>query len=343
MLSRETLFEYRAWPSEKMPHIEALHHLFGRGVSDIRTDTYILSPHRPEWLMIVRGGTHFEIRVRTAVQDPVSVWTTPIRSAFPLPRHVVLTLQQAFPRSQLPRQICEPVDLLSWLGPSASICTLSQRMVHFYDGDCMAELTQLNTEGRRMETFCLSAKRYEPLVDILKMIPGPRLPNRDYGTWIQHRTGQGQPATPPTLEIEFPTEAAPQKPARSLPERASLYAAKSIPDRSAQFQKVVSLGRKAAVILRQRLTHPSLAPEQAKGTQRLGQTANDNTPAVLLTAEADAIIIQPVEVPVGLSTRLRISERQSDWQMTGAWTCSGDSVHIAAHAHRHYGAPVSPN
>lgn len=187
MMPHGKQFEYRAWPSDGMPHVEALHHMFGLGVSEIRTDTYILSPNRPHWLMIVRGGTQFEIRAKIEEEEPVSAWKSLLKSAFPLRRSVVRTLQEAFPTSELPDRISAPVDLLSWVGPNASIYNVSKREVHFQRGNCKVVLTQVDTHGRRAETFCLRAKRHAPVVAMLGMIPGPRLPNLDYGSWLQRR------------------------------------------------------------------------------------------------------------------------------------------------------------
>lgn len=187
MMPRMTLYEYRAWPSGGMPHLEILHHIFGLGVSEIRTDTYILVPDYPQCILTICGGLQFEIKVKTGVQGPVSAWRTPMRSAFPLRRSVVRTLREAFPASELPNRISAPVDLLSWLGHDASIFTVSKRMVTFQSGDCTVELTQVDTHGHRAETFCLTAKRYEPVVETLGMLPGPRLPNLDFGTWLQRR------------------------------------------------------------------------------------------------------------------------------------------------------------
>ncbi len=194
MMPRDTLFEYRAWPTAGMPHIEALHTLFGLGVAEMRIDTYILAPSRPKWLMILRGGNQFEIKMKTGVHEPVSAWTTLMQSAFPLRRSVVRALQEAFPDAKLPNRIAAPVDLLSWLVQSASICTVSKRMVQFERGNCTAELSQIEAHGQRAETFCLTAKRYEPVVDILGMLPGLRLPNLDYGSWLHRQVLGAAPA-----------------------------------------------------------------------------------------------------------------------------------------------------
>lgn len=194
MWPRGSQFEYRAWPSERMPHIEALHYICGIGVAEIRTDTYIVSPSRSQWLMIVRGGTHFEIKVKTGVHGTVTAWQRPLRTTFPLRRGVVSLLQDAFPMARLPNKILAPVDLISWLGSHASICTVSKRMARFNDGHCIAELTQIETNKRRVETFCLRARRPQPILETLEMIPGPRLPNLDYGAWMACSAASTQPA-----------------------------------------------------------------------------------------------------------------------------------------------------
>lgn len=180
-----------------MPHIEALHHICGLGIAEIRTDTYILSTNRRDWLIIIRGGTRFEIKVKTGMQELVSAWQTPVRTSFPLPRSVVRMLQDAFPNAELPRKISAPVDLISWLGPNASVCTVSKRMVRFRDDECTAELAQVDIKGRRTETFCLRARRPRPVLETLAMMPGPPLPNLDYGAWIQRRITGPLPAPVP--------------------------------------------------------------------------------------------------------------------------------------------------
>lgn len=198
MMPRRTQFQYRAWPSKGMPHVEALHHMFGLGVAEIRIDTHILSPNHPHWQMILRGGTQFEIKVRDGIHGEVSAWTTVMQSAFPLRHNVVCALQEAFPAAQLPSRISAPADLISWLGGCASICTVSKRMVHFKGVRGTAELTQVDTLGRRVETFCLKASRLEAIVQTLDVIPGPRLPDTDYGSWLARRIPPVQ-ATPPIL------------------------------------------------------------------------------------------------------------------------------------------------
>lgn len=198
MLWRGPLFEYRAWPSRGMHHSEALHHMLGYGVSEIRVDTYILSPSRAHWLMIVRGGTQFEIKVKTGVQEFAAAWETPIRTEFPLRQNVVRMLQDAFPISELPDRISAPADLISWLGGYASIYMVRKRMVHFVSGGCKVELAQVQTHGRQAETFCLKAKRYGSVAAALAMIPGPRLPNVDYGPWLKR---QVLGAPPPAMAL----------------------------------------------------------------------------------------------------------------------------------------------
>ncbi len=187
MMSRTTQFQYRAWPVRGMPHVQALHHLFGLGVAEIRIDTYILSPNRPQWLMILRGGTRLEIKMKTSTHGPVSGWTTVMKSPFPLRGSVVAALQEAFPGAQLPAHIFAPADLISWLGESASVTTVSKQMVHFERTRGTAELTQVDIRGRRAETFCLRSHRYETLIDTVAMMPGPRLPDVDYGSWLLGR------------------------------------------------------------------------------------------------------------------------------------------------------------
>ncbi|MDP3460413.1 MAG: hypothetical protein Q8S09_14180 [Hyphomonas sp.] len=199
MMPRTPLYEYRAWPSGGMPHVAAVHHIFGLGVAEIRTDTYVVLPKHSQCLMIVRGGTQFELKVKTGVQAPVSTWKTPMRSPFPLRRSVVRMLQEVFPTSELPHRISAPVDLISWLGRDASIFTVSKRMVHFQSAGCTAELTQVDTHGYRAETFCLTAKRYDTVVETLGMIPGPRLPNLDYGSWLQRRILGTSPTPVPQI------------------------------------------------------------------------------------------------------------------------------------------------
>lgn len=187
MMPQHSQFQYRAWPSAGMPHVESLHNLFGLGVAEIRIDTYIISPNRPKWIMILRGGTRFEVKVKASVQGPVSVWTTLMQSDFPLRRTIVSVLQEAFPLAELPDRISGPADLISWLGDSASICTISKRLVHFQRARGAVELAQVDVQGRRAETFSLTANRRETVVDTLAMLPGPRLPDMDYGAWLQRR------------------------------------------------------------------------------------------------------------------------------------------------------------
>lgn len=187
MTTRDTFFEYRAWPAAGTQHFEALHLAFGLGVSEIRTDTYIVLPDYPQCFMIIRGGTHFEIKLKTTAQETVSFWRTLSKSIFPLRRSVVRTLQAAFPTVDLPDRIRAPVDLISWLGGAASVFTVSKRMVRFQRGRCTVELTQLNTLGYGAETFSVTARRSESVAATLELIAGPRLANMDYGTWLTRR------------------------------------------------------------------------------------------------------------------------------------------------------------
>ncbi|MFN3312323.1 MAG: hypothetical protein ACK46Q_02490 [Hyphomonas sp.] len=213
MLRDNISYEYRAWPSTRMPHYEALHNMFGLGVAEIRIDTYILSPSHPDWLIIFRGGTQIDIKVRAGLEDPLSAWKTPVKSVLPLRRSVVRTLQDAFPTSELPHRVSAPVDLISWLGEHAEIFTVSKRMVKFQRNRCTAELSQVESGGRRAETFCLRANRSEHVMATLKTIPGPRLPNLDYGAWLQGRAVSPAP---------LPIEQKPQKTGRLSSSHAAL-------------------------------------------------------------------------------------------------------------------------
>lgn len=185
MTPRSTEFHYQAWPTRGMPHVEALHHLFGMGVAEIRIDTYILAPNRPQWLIILRGGTSLEIKVRARMHGPVSSLATVVKSSFPLRGSVSSALQDAFPAANLPDQIVGPADLISWLSDSASVCTVSKRIIHFYRARESAEVTHVNVRGRCAETFSLKSNRLETVMDTLAMLPAPRLPDMDYGAWLQ--------------------------------------------------------------------------------------------------------------------------------------------------------------
>lgn len=185
MIARTTEFQYRAWPTRGMPHVEALHHFFGMGVAEIRIDTYILALNRPQWLIILRGGTSLEVKVRACMHGPVSSWATIMKSTFPLRGSVASALQEVFPDANLPDQIFDPADFISWLGDSASVCTVSKRIIHFHRARGSAELTQVDACGRRGETFCLRSNRLETVMDTLAMMPAPRLPDLDYGSWLQ--------------------------------------------------------------------------------------------------------------------------------------------------------------
>lgn len=179
-----------------MPHIAALHHMFGLGVAEMRTDTYLLAHQRPDWLMVVSGASHFEIRLKAAMELPLSVWTVLMKSSFPLPHSVIRTLQATFPAAELPNRIASPADLLSWVKREAHICTVSKRMVTFRRADFTAELSYIETLGWNGDTFCLTSKRYETVADVLGKIPAMRLPNLDYGSWLRSRL-PGPPARAP--------------------------------------------------------------------------------------------------------------------------------------------------
>lgn len=322
-----------------MPHMEALHHMFGLGVCEIRTDTYILSPARPNWLMVVRGGTHFEIREKTAVEEPLSIWTTPVRSTFPLSRHIVRTLQDAFPSSGLPRHIAGPVDLISWLERSAAICTVSQRISHFDNGDCTAELTQVNVRGQRSETFCLSAKRYDTVVELMKTVPGPRLPNCDFHTWLQEKVF-GMPVSPApaaapqdTAAVAMPVPAPAPLPTSRL--RAAGLSLPAFRDISASLSSGVRYARSLPARLRQmqppafvrdywRAVRPRPAPEtRPSDTLQIAWAMKDDTP--VMRAQL------PPALPMSLSTRFSIQDRQHDASYLPAWRCSRESLRVGAH------------
>lgn len=191
------LFEYRGWPSDRTPHFERLHHYFGVGTADIRTDTYLLCPAAPHCVMIIRGGTRFEIRHKTGEQGPVAAWELQAESAFPLRRSLVAQLQTMFPASHLPDRISTPADLVSWVGGEAFVWNVSKRIVRFHAPGCEAELAVVNAHGRRAETFCIRAKRYEPIIDTLHLMPQSRLPNLDYGAWLQPQIQQRRLAQTP--------------------------------------------------------------------------------------------------------------------------------------------------
>lgn len=197
-MSRPTLFEYRAWPSQEMPHIEALHHLFGLGVSEIRTDTYIFSPTRPHWLIVLHGGTECEILEKTGEDGQLSAWTIPAHSEFPLRRSATRALQEAFPMAQLPHRILVPGDVISWVDRDAATFTVSKRTVQFQREGCVAEFTEVDAHGRRGQTFSLTSKRPDTVLDALAMLPTPRLPNLDYGAWLQ-RARRNTPARQPAM------------------------------------------------------------------------------------------------------------------------------------------------
>ena len=183
-MSRTTLFEYRAWPSEGMPHIEALHHMFGLGIAEIRTDTYIFSPARPDWLIMMHGAEELEIHEKTGEEGSLSVWKVMARSEFPARRSFVRTLQDALPGAQLSHRIMVPADIISWLDRDVRTFTVSKRTVQFNRDGCVAEFSQVDANGRRAETFSLISKRPEIVSEALDLLPSPRLPNVDFGSWL---------------------------------------------------------------------------------------------------------------------------------------------------------------
>lgn len=191
-MPRTTLFEYRAWPEEGMPHLEAVHHLFGLGVAEMRTDTYLFSPNRPQWMIVLRGGTNLEILEKTGEDAPLSVWKSVAESPFPLRRSIVRALQEAFPDVDLSHKILVPGDIISWLDLGTTMFTVSNRTVHFQQEGCVAEIAQIEAHGRRAQTFSLMSKRPEIVMDALGMLPAPRLPNMDYGSWLQRRPWNAQ-------------------------------------------------------------------------------------------------------------------------------------------------------
>lgn len=192
-MPRTTLFEYRAWPSEGMPHIEALHHMFGLGVAEIRTDTYIFSAARPQWMIVLRGATEIEILEKTGEDAPLSVWKTVAHSAFPLRRGIVRTLLEAFPGADLSHRILAPGDIISWLDRDTVMFTVAKRTVQFQREGCIAEFSQVEAHGRREETFSLLSKRPEIVMEALALLPSPRFANCDYGSWLHERPWNSQP------------------------------------------------------------------------------------------------------------------------------------------------------
>ncbi|OZB16718.1 MAG: hypothetical protein B7X53_08185 [Hyphomonas sp. 34-62-18] len=186
-MPRTTLYEYRAWPSEGLPHIEALHHLFGLGVAEIRTDTYLFSPARPNWLIVLHGAAEIEILEKTGEDGLLSVWKVIARSEFPLRRSLVRTLQEAFPAADLSHRILVPGDLISWLDADTEMFTINKRTVQFQREGCVAEISQVEADGRRAETFSLISKRADTVTEALDFLPAPRLENVDYGSWLQGR------------------------------------------------------------------------------------------------------------------------------------------------------------
>lgn len=192
MARRETMFEYRGWPEDASPYCRALRDLFGFGVAEFSTDTYILSPVRPLWVLVISAGAQLELHVRTGVQWPVSAWRMPLASAFPLRSGVTRTLQEAFPGAELPDRILTAHDLRICLRGHAFICTVTKRIVRLRRGNCNAEITEIDADGYQAENFAITAKHYAPVAHTIAAMPQPRLPNLDYGAWLQCRI-QGRP------------------------------------------------------------------------------------------------------------------------------------------------------
>lgn len=191
-MPRTSLYEYRAWPSEEMPHIEALHHLFGLGVAEIRTDTYLFSPSRPNWLIVLHGVAEVEILEKTGEDGLLTAWKVIARSEFPLRRGLVRHLQEAFPEADLSHRILVPGDLISWLDADTEMFTAHKRTVQFQREGCVAEFSQVEVDGRRAETFSLISKRADTVTEALDFLPAPRLENTDYGSWLQGRPWSAQ-------------------------------------------------------------------------------------------------------------------------------------------------------
>lgn len=191
-MPRTSLYEYRAWPSEGMPHIEALHHLFGLGVAEIRTDTYLFSAARPNWLIVLHGAAALEILEKTGEDGLLSAWKVIARSEFPLRRGIVRHLQEAFPAADLSHRILVPGDLISWLDADTEMFTAHKRAVQFQREGCVAEFSQVEADGRRAETFSLLSKRADTVIEALDCLPAPRLENVDYGSWLQGRPWNAQ-------------------------------------------------------------------------------------------------------------------------------------------------------
>lgn len=184
-MPRPTLFEYRAWPDDGQPHIETLHCLFGVGLAEIRTDTYILSPARPRWVIVLYGGTEIEVLEQGETDMRVSEWKVLAHSAFPLRRSIVRLLQEAFPMARLSQRMRLPGDVISCLEDEAEIVTVCKRTVQFQRENCLAEFTEAEVEGYRANTFSLASKRTDTIMEALGMLPPPRLPNMDYSAWLQ--------------------------------------------------------------------------------------------------------------------------------------------------------------
>lgn len=192
-MSRSTVFEYRAWPSDGLPHIETLHHLFGLGVAEIRTDTYIFSAQRPNWMIVLRGSEDLEILEKNGEDGPLSVWKPVAQSAFPIRRSVIKILLQAFPDVDLSHRIYVPGDIISWLDRDTVMFTVTARTVKFQRDACCAEFSHIEAHDRRAETFSVTAKRAETILDeVVPLLPLPRLSNLDYGSWLHDRPWNAQ-------------------------------------------------------------------------------------------------------------------------------------------------------
>lgn len=197
-MPRTTLYEYRAWPLEGMPHIEALHHLFGLGLAEIRTDTYLFSPARPNWLIVLHGAAELEILEKMGKNGLLSAWKVIARSEFPLRRGVVRHLHEAFPEVNRSHRILVPGDLISWLDAETQMFTVNKRTVQFQREGCVAEFSQVETDGISAETFSLISKRADTVTEALDFLPALRLENVDYGSWLQGRPWNAQIIEPVT-------------------------------------------------------------------------------------------------------------------------------------------------
>lgn len=203
-MPRTNLYTYRAWPSAGLPHIEALHHMFGLGVAEIRIDTYIYSKACPNWLIVLHGAGSVEIREKVGEDAPLSAWKVLAASQFPLRHNAVKKLQQAFPDAQLSHKMTVPGDLISWLAHDTVMFTVSKRLVQFVREGCAAEFSQIETCGRRAETFSLTSKRYDTVMSALSLLPAPRLPNMDDSSWLHRRPWNMQAVPMPRADEPMP-------------------------------------------------------------------------------------------------------------------------------------------